>query len=63
MIMVVISDVGSNHVASVERKKINLFEEKIYSTTAVDLKKCLEQIKLPVSLHNRASTSELPVIA
>ena len=42
-----------------ERNKV-CFENNLIFATALDLNKCLEQIKSPRLLHTCAPTSELP---
>ena len=54
--MVLILDGNSEHVA---QKKNRCFGSKINFTTTV-LNRCLEQIKLPVTLYTHTLVSELP---
>ena len=57
--MVFILDGNSEHVATVPRKQ-DFSELPFKVATVLGLKKCLNQIVLPILLHTCAPISELP---
>ena len=58
--MVLIPDGNSEHGAHMRiNRSTGLYKTNFQFATALDLKKCLKQIKIPISLHTCAPMSEL----